>query len=165
MDDVPVPHRVILALQPPPPGIFRPLLPPASDKILEGDHLGADEAFLEIRVDDPRRLPSGGAPPNRPSADFLLPGGEEGVQPQQLVPGADDPVQPRLPQAQIREELRLFRILQFGDLRLQFAANRRYPRPLGGGHRPQRLRMRVGGGALRQGILAHIGDVQNGLGG
>src|SRR5829696_2197713 len=55
------------------------------DQLLPVDHLGPDEAALEVRVDDPgalRRLPTGA---ERPRPALLLAGGEERAQAQQVV--------------------------------------------------------------------------------
>ena len=58
-----------------------------------GDHLGADEAFLEVGVDDAGGLGGGGTALHRPGSRLLGAGGEEGEQAQQRVALADDPVQ------------------------------------------------------------------------
>ena len=67
------------------PASLAPASPLTGDEVLVGDHLGADEAVLEIRVDDARRLRRGRAGPHGPGAHFLHAGGEIGLQPQQLV--------------------------------------------------------------------------------
>ena len=71
MHDVAVAHDVILAFEAELAGLARARLALAGDIILVGDRLGADEALLEIGVDDARRLrraralrPSRRAPPS-----------------------------------------------------------------------------------------------------
>ncbi len=56
VDDVAVPDHIVLALGAELPGLLGPLLALAGDEVLVGDHLGADEAPLEVGVDDPGGL-------------------------------------------------------------------------------------------------------------
>ncbi len=56
MHDVAVLHHVVLALGAHLPGVLGALLAPGGHEIVVGDDLGPDEALLEIRVDDARRL-------------------------------------------------------------------------------------------------------------
>ena len=63
------------------PASFAPCSPLQRDEIVVGDHLGADEALLEIGVDDARRPAARCAPhAHRPRAHFLRPGGEVRLQ-------------------------------------------------------------------------------------
>ena len=68
----------------------------AGDEVVVGDGLGADEAALEVGVDDAGRLRRGVAAVDGPGAHFLHAGGEVGLQAEQVVAGADqrgpDPV-------------------------------------------------------------------------
>src|SRR5690606_23981975 len=96
---------VVLALQPQPPRLPRPGFPAMADEVVEGDGLGADEALFEVGVDDAGGLRGGGAGLDRPRADFLDPGGEIGLQPEQAVGSPDHPVQARLLQTQVGQEL------------------------------------------------------------
>src|SRR5690606_30993721 len=59
--DVAVLHDVVLAFQPPLARVLRALLALVLDEVLVGDDFGADEALLEIGVDDRGRLRRGGA--------------------------------------------------------------------------------------------------------
>src|SRR4051812_36254067 len=59
--DVAVLEDVIAALQPHAPLLLRPLLAAEAHEVVVGDDLGADEAALEIGVDDARRLGPGSA--------------------------------------------------------------------------------------------------------
>ncbi len=56
MHDVAVLHDVVLAFEPHLAGVARAGLAAAGDVIVVGDGLGADEALLEIGVDDAGRL-------------------------------------------------------------------------------------------------------------
>ena len=59
VDHVAVLDHVLLALGAQLAGLLGPLLALAGDEVVVGDDLGADEAALEVGVDDPGRL--GGA--------------------------------------------------------------------------------------------------------
>src|SRR5689334_8593545 len=69
------------------------------DEIVISDRLRADEAALEVGVDDARRLRGLVALVHGPGARLLRPGGEIGDQVKQVVAGADQPVETRLVQA------------------------------------------------------------------
>src|SRR3954454_22571883 len=99
MADVAVLEDVIAALEPHAPLLLRPLLAAEAHEVVVGDNLGADEAALEIGVDDACGLRPGGALVHGPGAGLLGTDGEEGEQPQQLVPFPDHPVQARLLEA------------------------------------------------------------------
>src|SRR5690606_9717132 len=51
VDDVAFAHHVVLPLDPELPGLARTLLAAARDELLVADHLRANEAALEVRVD------------------------------------------------------------------------------------------------------------------
>src|SRR5687767_10129739 len=74
--DVAFAHHVVLALEPHLPRFLGTLLAVARQKVRERDHLRADEATLEVGVDDAGRLRCGVAGVDRPGADFLRPLGE-----------------------------------------------------------------------------------------
>src|SRR5882762_9228086 len=93
---VAVAHDVVLSFQPQLARFFRALLASARDVVAVRDHLGADKAALEVGVDDARRLRRGGADLHGPRAHFLRPGGEEGLEPEQRVTGADQAIEARL---------------------------------------------------------------------
>ncbi len=66
------------------------------DIILIRNHLGADEAALEIGMDRAGRLGGLGAAPHRPGARLLGAGGEEGDEVEQVIARADEAVEARL---------------------------------------------------------------------
>src|SRR5687767_15777773 len=76
VDDVAVAHHVVLAFQPQLARLLRAQLALAGDEIVERGDLGADEAALEVGMDDAGRLGRGGAGAHRPRAHFLRPGSE-----------------------------------------------------------------------------------------
>ena len=88
--DVAVLDDIVLALGAHPARLLGAGLAAVADEILIGDGLGADEAALEIGVDDAGGLGRLGAFLDRPGARFLGAGGEEGDQMEQVVAGADD---------------------------------------------------------------------------
>src|SRR6476661_4197926 len=77
MHDVAVLDDVFRTFEPHLAGILGALLAAAGDEILIGDGLGADEALLEIRVDDAGGLRRLAAPRNRPRLRLLRTDGEE----------------------------------------------------------------------------------------
>ena len=99
MHDVAVLHDIILALEPHLSGIARTGFAAARHVIVVGDGFGADEAALEIGVDDARGLRRLGAAGHRPGARLLRPGSEEGYEIKQPVAGADQAIEARLLEA------------------------------------------------------------------
>ena len=87
-------------------GLLRSRLAAEADEILIGDGLGADEAALEIGVDDPGRLRRLRAVLDRPGAGFLGAGGEEGDEVEEVVAGADDPGEAGLLEAEVARGIR-----------------------------------------------------------
>ena len=75
------------------------------DVVLVGDGLGANEAALEVGVNDTGRLRRLGALHDRPGAGLLRADGEIGLQAQQPVAGGDHPIQPALVQAEPLEDI------------------------------------------------------------
>src|SRR5690606_39977280 len=80
MQDVAFLHPVFLALQPQPAGLARAGFAAVADEVVVGNGLGADEALLEVGVDDRGGLGRGRAALDRPRAHFLDAGGEGGLQ-------------------------------------------------------------------------------------
>src|SRR5205085_3770695 len=70
-------------------GLPGALLAPERDEVVERDRLGADEAALEVGVDDAGGLRRRVADVDRPGAHFLGAGGEVGLQAEQRERGAD----------------------------------------------------------------------------
>ena len=93
-------HPVGLALGAEPAGLAGAGLAAERDIVVVGDGLGADEALLEVAVDDAGRLRRAGALGDRPGARLLRAGGEVGGEPEQAVALVDQPVEPGLVQAQ-----------------------------------------------------------------
>ena len=110
------------------PGLLRAVLALAAEVVGVGDRLGADEALLEIGVDDAGRLRRRGADSDRPRAHFLRPRGEVGLQPEQLVAGVDHAVEAGLGEAQVVEERLLVVAVEVGDLGLERRAHRHHRR-------------------------------------
>jgi hypothetical protein len=103
VQDVAVLDLVALALDPHLAGVLGGLLAAERpDEIVVGNGLGADEAALEIAVDDAGGLRCAGAHRDGPGAGFLRADGEVGLKLQERVARADHPVEARLLQAQAR---------------------------------------------------------------
>ena len=90
MHDVAVGDHIVLAFEPEFAGLARARFAPVADIIVVGDGLGADEALLEIGMDDAGGLRGFCSLLDRPGARLLRPGGEEGDEMQERVAGADD---------------------------------------------------------------------------
>src|SRR5579864_8241864 len=82
--------------------------------IVVSDGLGADEAMLEIGVDDAGRLRRPRAFGHGPGARFLRSGSEEGEEAEKRVAGADQTVQTGFREAETGE---IFRPFAFRELR------------------------------------------------
>src|SRR5688500_8908178 len=102
---VAVAHDVLLALEPKLPGFATPRFPAERDEVLPPDDLGLDEAALEVAVDDPRRLRRLHPRRDGPCAHFLLARGEVAREPQEPVPGLDEPIEARRRHPEARKEL------------------------------------------------------------
>src|SRR2546425_11154404 len=97
---------------------------PRFQKLVPSDHLRTDEPAFEIRVDRARRLLRGRAAGHGPCANFVLAGGEEGAEAEQLVGRADQPVQRGLREPELRAEGRRLSRGKLCDLRLELRADR-----------------------------------------
>src|SRR2546425_12737059 len=97
---------VLLPLEPQPPSLLSPRLPLPGDVVGERNHLSPNKPMLEIRMDNPRRLRGGRPLPHRPGPHLLRPNGEVSQQPKKRVRTANNPIEPRLLQPQLRKELR-----------------------------------------------------------
>src|SRR5262245_65918485 len=93
MDDVAVGDDVLLALEPELAGLARAGFAAERDGILGGDHLGADEAALEIGVDDAGGLRRPRAARHRPGVRLPESGGEEGNEWEQRIGRADEAIE------------------------------------------------------------------------
>src|SRR5476649_1037371 len=76
MHDVTLAHNVHLTLEPQPPGLAGAGFATVVEVIVECDHLGANEAALEIGVNHAGGLRCGAADAHRPGPHFLRPRGE-----------------------------------------------------------------------------------------
>src|SRR5690606_15383785 len=159
VQDVALLHAVLLALQAHATGLARTRLATVLDEVVVGDGFGADEALLEVGVDHRRGLGRGGAGLHGPGADLLHAGGEVGLQAQQLVGGADDPVQARLVQAEVGQEGVAVGVVQLRQLLLDGRRDRHHLGTLG-------LRVGAHGVQVRvviEPVLQHVGDVHHRL--
>src|SRR5256885_16711488 len=104
VDHVAVAHDVILALEAELARFLRTLLATVRHEVIVRRNFGADETALKIAVDHAGGLWRRGAGGNRPSAHFLRPGGEIGLQAKKLVGSAGDAVQARLGPAPVLAE-------------------------------------------------------------
>src|SRR5689334_20052624 len=93
MQDVAVLDDIVLAFEPELAGIARSRLAIETDIVVIGDGLGADEAFLEIGMDDACRLRRPGAPGDGPGARLLGADGEISYEMEQLITRTDHPVE------------------------------------------------------------------------
>ena len=100
----------------------------AGDEIGIGDRLRADEALLEIGVDNACRLWRGIALVDGPGAHFLDSGGEISLQAEQFVADADQTVQSRLFEAQIGQKFLSCRLVKIGHFRFDLGAQRHHRR-------------------------------------
>src|SRR5688572_27352432 len=133
VDHVAVAHDVFLALEAQLPRLLGALLAAGGDVVVIRRDLGADEAALEIGVDHAGGLRRGGAGRYGPGAHLLRPGGEIGLQPEQVIGGADDAVQARLVHPHVLEKELLVLFRHVGDLRLDRGAHRHDGRAFLGG--------------------------------
>src|SRR5262249_49772925 len=96
MHDVPAGDDIGLALEPHLARLLRAGLAAERHIIVVGDGLGADEAALEVGMDDGRRLRRLGSARDRPGRRLLGAGGEIGDQIEQRIAGANQSVEARL---------------------------------------------------------------------
>src|SRR5690606_35753039 len=159
---IPVLDDVFLAFQAPFTGFLGTGFAVVLDEVIVGHHFGADEALLEVGVDDRGGLGSGGADLDGPGADFLDPGGKIRLQVEQFVTGADHPVQARLIHADgFEEHILLFTIVEFGDFRFDLVAHRHHDRALGVGDAAYDIQI----GVVVEAVLGDVGDVHDRLAG
>src|SRR5437870_11092843 len=93
MQDVAVGDLVVLALEPHLAGVARAGLTTERRIVVIGDGLHTNETALEIGMNHRRRLRSLGASRDGPRRRLLRAGGEERDQIEQLMAGADQPVE------------------------------------------------------------------------
>src|SRR5947208_16535080 len=104
VDDVAVPHDVLLALEAQLPRLAALRLAPVADELVERHHLGADEAALDVAVDLAGGLERRRAAADRPGAALVLARGEEADEVEQVVARADEAVARALGESEVVEE-------------------------------------------------------------
>ena len=119
---------VLLAFQAQFPGLLGSGLALVGDEILVGDDLGADEAVLEVGVNDARGLRRGRARVHRPGAHLFHAGGEIGLQAEQRVAAANHAVEAGLIEFQFRQKIGAVGLIELRNLRLDGRANRHHDR-------------------------------------
>src|SRR5258708_18158492 len=124
MHDVAVGDDIVFAFQPELAGVARAGFAAESDVVGVGDSFGADEALLEVGMDHAggrRRL---GAAMDGPGPRLLGPNREIGDEVEQLVAGADQPVEAGFLQAQRFQEFGALLARQGRDLGFDLGGNR-----------------------------------------
>src|SRR5882672_6196117 len=116
MHDVPIGDDVFLAFEAQPAGLAGARLAAERHIVVIRNGLGADEAALEIRMDDARRLRRLGAAGDGPGFCLLGPCGEIREQAQETVSGADQAIEPGLVEPDGSQILRALGGRQHGDL-------------------------------------------------
>ncbi len=105
------------------PASLAPDLAAERDEVVVGDGLGADEALLEVGVDDAGGLRRLGAARDGPGARLLGPDREVGDEAEQLVALADQPVEAGLLQAQVVQEVVALLRREHGELGLDLGGD------------------------------------------
>ncbi len=150
-------HDVLLAFRPDDALFLRAFPAAVRDELIVAHRLGANEAALEIGVNHARCLRRGVAAMNRPRADFLLAGREVRLQSEQVVAGANEPIETGRLEAERREKLRPILRRQLGQLRFDLGGEGNDLRVLAA--RGDRRAKRLDVCAFRAGQL-RIGDVR-----
>ena len=161
--DVAVAHHVVAALDAEAPGGADRGLALELHEVVDRVELGADEALLEVACGS-RPPPTGPVSPlaDRPGADLLRAGGEEGLQAEQVVGLARSGGRgPSSVDAELRLERRRGPRRHHDELALEVAAQGDEVRA----GRPRRARARPAAcGALApEVVVADVGDVEHGL--
>ena len=76
MHNIPILHDIFLSFHSHFSGFFYLGFAAIANEIFIGNHLGPDEAFLKVGVDNSRSLRGGGTYRNGPGSYFLYPGGK-----------------------------------------------------------------------------------------
>ena len=118
MADIAVLDRVVLALGADEALLAQRRLRAVFVDILERIHIGLDEAFFEVRMDDARSLGGLGADRDGPGPDLDLAAGEVRAEPEGLVGGHDDLLETARLHAQVLHEHLAVLAGQLGDLAL-----------------------------------------------
>src|SRR6478736_5171315 len=153
MHDVAVADDVVLAFEPHFSSLFCALLALAGEKVIIGDDFGPDKAFFEIGVDHAGSLGRGAAAMYRPGTDLLRPGGEVGLEAEQLVAGVDQAVEPGFGESHVGEENLLVGVVEIGDLGFECRTDRDDRRSLAGGVGLDPVEQRIAG----ESMLGYVG--------
>src|SRR6185503_8611324 len=122
IDDIAVLDDVLLAFETDLAVFAAGLHRAARHQRVVGDHFRADETALDVAVDFARRQLRGGVAGDRPGAALVLADGEEGDVAKQVVARANDTIEPRLGQAEVREEGLRIVGAKLGDFELDLGA-------------------------------------------
>src|SRR5689334_9872374 len=104
VDDVAVAHDVVLALEAELPRLAALRLAAEADEVLVRDHLGADEAALDVAVDLAGGLERRGPAADGPCAALVLARGEKADEVEERVARADEAGAGALGEAEVGEE-------------------------------------------------------------
>src|SRR3954469_11868634 len=124
VDDVPVLNDVVLAFETHFAVVAARGHRPARDEMVVADDLGADEAALDVTVNLAGGELRRGVAWDRPGAALVFADGEERDVAEQIVAGANHPVEPRLGEAEIGQERRGVGSVELRDLELDLGADR-----------------------------------------
>src|SRR5204863_1172557 len=106
MHDVAVGDDILLALQPQLAGAARAGLTAQRNIVIICERPGADTTLLKVGMDDAGRGRAPGAAMDGPGTGFLRPDGEIGDEVEQLIAGADQPVETGFLKPQRLQEFR-----------------------------------------------------------
>src|SRR5450631_3008909 len=110
--DVTLAHDVLLALKAQFAGFLCPRLSTISHIIIERDHLGADEAALEVRMNHSRRLWRGRTGTHRPCTHLLRSRGKVSLKAKQAVAGTNHAIEPGFAQLELLQKFGAIGLLE-----------------------------------------------------
>src|SRR5690606_16288448 len=123
MNHVAISNHIVFAFKSPFAGILGALLTFIGNKVVVGDHFGANKTLFEIRVYNRSGLGGGGADGDCPGAHFLDAGGEVGLQVEKFVAGANNPIETGFVHAHFLKEFHFVVIVEFGNFCFDFIAH------------------------------------------
>jgi len=115
---------IVLAFQPPFPGLFGTVFAFVVDEIVIANDFGADKAFFKISVDHRSGLRGGCAHLDGPGTNFLHACGEIGLQVQEVIRGADDAVKAGFAQSKIGQKFIAVGIVKLAEFFFDGGRNR-----------------------------------------
>src|SRR5439155_10526792 len=125
-------HDVLLALEAELARFAAFRLAAVPDEVVEGDHLGADEAALDVAVDLAGRLERRRAAADRPGPALVLARSEEAHEVEEMVARTDEPVARARREADVTEESLTVGRLELRDLGFQARGEHESLGPFGG---------------------------------